>query len=75
VKRIIFDYENSKFVNFTLLSKIILGDTPLHVHKPRKIKRKHGDAVASEQETKEYKVIFKKRRLMDNFDSFLSGYL
>jgi len=25
-------------------------------------------------ETKEYKVVFKKRRLMDNFDSLPNGY-
>ena len=30
---------------------------------------KNGGVVVSETETKEYKVILKKRRLMDNFDS------
>ena len=49
---------------------MILEDAPpVHVHKAKKIKRKHGGIVASELETKDYKVIFKKRRLMDNFDS------
>jgi hypothetical protein len=54
---------------------MILNDnTPLHVHNPRKIKRKHGGVVVSEPETKEYKVVFKKRRLMDDFNSLPYGY-
>ena len=48
--------------------------TPLRVHNPRKIKSKHGGVVVSEHEKKEYKVVFKKRRLMDDFDSFPCGY-
>ena len=48
---------------------MILEDAPpVHVHNP-KIKRKHGGIVVSEPETKEHKVVFKKRLLMDNFDS------
>ena len=47
---------------------ILEDDTPLHVHNPKKIKRKHCGVVVSEQETKEYKVVFKKRRLVANFD-------
>ena len=66
VKGINLNYENSKVVNFTTLSDMILKDTArVHVHNPKKIKRKHG-GVVSEPETKEYKVVFKKRRLMDN---------
>ena len=49
-------------------------DTPLHVHNPRKTKRKHGGVVVSEPEKKEYKVVFKKRRLMDDFGSFPYGH-
>jgi len=49
---------------------MILEDAPpVHVHNAKKIKRKHGGIVVSELETKECKVVFKKRRLMDNFDS------
>ena len=71
----ILNCENSKVVNFTALRKMILNeDTPLHVHNPRKIKRKHGGVVVSEPETKEYKVVFKKRRRVDNFDSYPYGY-
>ena len=57
---------------------ILEDDTPLHVHNPKKIKRKHCGVVFSEPETKEYKVVFKKRRLMDNFiytEFYLSDYL
>ena len=43
--------------------------TPVRVHNPKKIRRKQG-GVVSEPQTKEYKVVFKKRRIMDNFDSF-----
>ena len=69
------NYENSRVVNFTSLRNMILeDDTPLHVHNPRKIKRKHGDVVVSEPEKKKYKVVFKKRRLMDDFNSFPYGY-
>jgi len=52
---------------------ILKDTTPVHVYNPKKIKRKHG-GVVSEPETKEYKVVFKKRRLMDNFDSLPYGY-
>jgi hypothetical protein len=40
---------------------MVLEDpTPVHVHNP-KIKRKHGGEVISAPESKEYKVVFKKR--------------
>jgi len=74
VKGITLNYENSEFVNFITLRNMILeDDTPLHVHNPKKIKRKDGGEVVSESEKREYNVVFKKRRLMDNFDSFLYG--
>ena len=41
---------------------------------PRKIKRKHGGVVVSEPERKENKVVFMKRRLLNDFDSFPYGY-
>jgi hypothetical protein len=48
---------------------MILYDTfPVHLHNPKKIKRKQGDVVISKNETKEYKFVFKKRWFMDNFD-------
>ena len=66
---------NGWVVNFTSLRNMILEDnTPLHVYNPKKIKRKHCGVVVSEPETKEYKVVFKKRRLMDNFDSLPYGH-
>ena len=69
------NYENSKVLNFFSLMNMILENAPpVHVHNPRKIKRKHGGVVGSEHETKEYKVVFKKRRLKDNFDSLPYGY-
>jgi hypothetical protein len=75
VKGITLNYENSKVVNFTTLSDMILKDTAsVHVHNPNMIKRKHFGVVVSEPETKEYKVVFKKRRLMDNFDSLPYGF-
>ena len=75
VKGITLNYDNSRVVNFTSLRNMILEDTsPLYVHDPRKIKRKHGGVVVSEPERKEYKVVFKKRRLLNDFDSFPYGY-
>jgi len=54
---------------------MILGNTPpVLVHNPRKIKREHGGVVVSEPETKQYNVVFKKRRLMENFDFLPYGY-
>jgi len=48
---------------------MILKDTAsVHVHNPKKIKKKHG-GVLYEPETKEYKVVFKNCRIMDNFVS------
>jgi len=53
VKGLTLNYENSKVVNFTTLRDMILNDTtPLLVHNPKKIKRKHG-GVVSEPETNE----------------------
>jgi hypothetical protein len=53
---------------------MILEDAPpVYVHNTKKIKRKHGSLVVSEPETEEYKVVFKKRRLMNNFDSLPYG--
>ena len=43
--------------------------SPVNIHNPRKIKRKHGGVVVSEPENKEHKIVFKKRWLMDNFVS------
>jgi hypothetical protein len=75
VKGITLNYENSRVVNFTSLRNMILEDnSPLYVHNPRKIKRKHGGVVVSEPDRKEYKVVFKKRRLLNDFDSFPYGY-
>jgi hypothetical protein len=75
VKGITLNYNNSEVVNFTSLRNIILeDDTPLQVHNPKKIKRKHVGVVVLEPETKEYKVVFKKRWLMDDFDSLPYGH-
>jgi len=74
VKGINLNYENSKVVNFTTLMDMILKYiAPVHVHNPKKIKRKHG-VVVSEPVTKKYRVVFKKRRLMDKFDSLPYGF-
>jgi hypothetical protein len=50
---------------------ILEDNTTMHVHNPKKIKRKHGGVIVSESESKKYKVVFKKRRLMSDFNSFL----
>ena len=51
---------------------MILKDAPtVYVHNPKKIKV---GVVVSEPETKEYKVVFKKRRHMDDFDFVPDGY-
>ena len=66
--------ENSKVVKFATLRNVILkGIATVLVNNPKMIKRKHG-CVVSEPETKEYKFVFKKRRLMDNFDSLPYGF-
>jgi len=63
------NYKNSNVVNFITLRDMTLKDTTtVHVHNPKKTKRIYG-GVVSEPETKVHKVLFKKRRLMDNFES------
>ena len=47
---------------------IIENAPPVHEHIPQKIKRKRGSVVVLEPETKEYKFVFKMRRLMNSFD-------
>jgi len=75
VKGITLNYKNSKVQNLTILRGMILENTtPVQVCNPRMIKRKHGGVAVSEPETKENNIAFKKRRLMDNFDSILYGY-
>jgi hypothetical protein len=49
-------------------------NTPLHVHNPKQIKMKHGGVFVSQPESKGYKVVFKKRRLMGDFNSFPYRY-
>ena len=56
------------------MNMILEDDTPLHVNNPRKIRRKHGGVVVSEPDKKENKFVFKKRRLMEDVDSFPYGY-
>ena len=68
-----FNYETSKVINFTTLRYMILKDTAsVHVHNLKWINGKYG-GVVSEPERKEYNVIFKERRLMDNFNSLTLG--
>jgi hypothetical protein len=75
VKVITLYYENSKVVNFHTIKSMIHEITrPVHEHNPKKIKRKQGCIVVTRQESKEYKFVFKKRRLIDNFDFLAYGY-
>ena len=75
VKGITFNYENSKVVNFTTLRDMFLENAaPVHVHYPKKIKRKECGVLVSEEEIREHKVVFKKRRLMGDFDYLRYGY-
>ena len=75
MKGITLNYDNSKVVNFAKLRNMNLENaSPVNVHNPRKIKRKHGGVVVSEPETKEYKFYFKKRRLLDNYESLSYCY-
>ena len=75
LKNITLNYNNSEVVIFTSLRNMILeDDTPLHVQNTRKIKRKHVDVFVWQPETKDYKVVLKKRRLMDDFGSLPYGY-
>jgi hypothetical protein len=74
VKGITLNNDSSKVVNFATLKSMILENSePVHVHNPKKIKRKHECVVVTEPESKEYKV-FKKRRLIGDFDSVPYGY-
>jgi len=54
---------------------ILEDNSPLYVHNLRKIKRKHGGVVVSEPERKEYKVVFKKPRLLNDFTPFRMGMI
>ena len=50
---------------------MVLKDTgSVHVYISKKIKRKLVGVVVSGPKAKEYKVVFKKCRLMENFDYF-----
>jgi hypothetical protein len=46
----------------------------LHEHNLKNFKRKHGGAVMSDPESKEYKTVSKKRRLLETYHSGLYGY-
>jgi hypothetical protein len=74
-KGITLNYNNSKVVNFASLKNMVVEDpTPVHVHNSKKIIRKHGGHVFSAAETKEYKIVYTKRRLIDGFDSVTYGH-
>ena len=54
MKVITLNYENSKGVKFTSLRRMILQDnTPLNVHNPKKVKRKHGGGLVSDRKGKQ----------------------
>ena len=56
--------------NFTTLKDMLVKDTAqVHVHNPKKIKSKQVQVIVFEPETKDKKFVFKKRWLMENFDS------
>jgi hypothetical protein len=58
-------------VDFAALRRMILeDDTPLHVHNPKRMDGKQCGVVVSEPEKKEFKVVFKKGRLMNNYESY-----
>jgi len=67
----VFKLELRKF-NVCKLQHIEVHDSESHrpgvLNNTKKMKRKHG-GVVSETGTKEYKVVFKNPRLMDNFDN------
>jgi len=67
-----YSHELGNFIPCKLHHLEVKDTTPVHVHNPRKIKQKHG-GVVSEPERKKYKVVFKKRQLIDNFDSLPTG--
>ena len=70
VKAMSLNYENSKVLNFPTLRNMILKIAPpVHVHNPHKFKQKHGGVVVCKPDTEECNVVYKKRRLMDNFES------
>jgi hypothetical protein len=72
VKGITLNYDSSKVVYFATLKSIILENSePAPLHNPKKIRRKHECIVVTEPESKEYKVVFKKRRLIGDFDCSL----
>ena len=73
MKGIALNFENSNVVNFTTLRDMILKvTTPVHIHNPKNIKRKHGGFVY-EPETKVYKVVFKEQQIEEVLHiSFLS---
>jgi hypothetical protein len=52
---------------------ILEDNTPLHVHNPKKMKRKHGGVVVSEPESKEYKVVLRSSGLWTTLIPFLTG--
>ena len=54
------NYENSKVLNFFSLMNMILENAPpVHVHNPRKIKRKHGGVFVSKPEMELYNVFLR----------------
>jgi len=69
------NHENSKVIYFAKLGDMVPEKaSTVHVHNPRKQKRKHGGVVVPEREKKEYKFVSKNCRLNVNFESLPYGY-
>jgi hypothetical protein len=75
VRGITLNYNVSKTVNIDVMKGMILNkDPPVLVHNPSKIVRVKHFKIASRPESKMYRIVVTKRRLVENFDTLPYGY-
>ena len=76
LKGINLNYENSKVVNYTTFRNMILKDAaPVHVHNPKKIKRKQSVSLCPNQRQRSKKSFLKSAGLCTTLTRYTTGMI
>ena len=77
VKGLTLNYQASQIVNFNTMLSMVKGDEGQKVALtyPSKITRERGHVVRSRSMTKQYRVVYDKRRILPNLDTLPFGYV
>lgn len=77
VKGLTLNYQASKVVNFETMLSMVKGNAgaKVSITYPKKITREKGHVVVSRSMTKQYRVVYDKRRILPNLDTLPFGFV